>query len=291
MNRILLNIIAFILVGISFIFNSYLLALCLNIIYSSAYLLTHYNVLLHSFKFFTVLGFSCTLLLLVIGFSEVPILSKIMTHSRQPLTKEQEKINAFLRELLEIIKDKTIKLPRVFIGNGLEPNASSYGKNTLIIEKVLLLNYNDDEIKAVLLHEMSHLINKDSLITLAIFWINIPLQIIIWAYPKLSQYCLKLLQNFNKSLLNLVMLIPLIILFPLVVVGFIGKVLLNITFMFIRRMFEYASDKFVVNCGYRDALISFLEKQLLLEKNTTMIDRIIADHPSIAARIAKLETD
>lgn len=286
MKSILISTSALSLVLISFVFNSYLLAWCIDFAHSLLQVFIGHNTSHYSFA---LIGFSSILILLVIGMLDIPLLSKLMTNSRNPLKSEKDKVTVLLQEVLTKVNSKFPYKPQIFIKDEIQPNASAYGKKSLIIGKVLLNNYSDDEIKAVLYHEISHLINKEGLIILVIFWINMPMQIIMWIYQKYAIISLRISKSFNKSLFNIITLIPLIIFSPIIALNFIGKVLLNITFMIILRMFEYASDKFVVNYGYRDALISFLEKQLLLEQDKSIIDKIVANHPSIVNRIARLE--
>lgn len=293
MKNMLSNLWALMLVAISFIFNSYLLALCLGFIYSLIHLLLGHSTPKHySNEFFVVVGFCIILFLLAVGiFNIIPPLSRILTKSRKPLQSENEKITKILLNVMEQIKLHIVLEPKILISDSIIADASCYGAKTIIVGTELLNNYSDSEIAAVLLHEISHLYNKEGLIIIAIFWINVPMQIIMWLYRKYAKISLRLSDGLNQknSLFSLLSLIPLIVFSPIILLNFVGKILLKIVFMLISRIFEYNADRFTAKHGYRDELISFLNKQKILEQNNTIMAILFATHPSAIKRIAKLE--
>jgi Zn-dependent protease with chaperone function len=298
MKNIFSNLFAISLLSCSFIVNGYILALCLGFIYS---LLQEFFGTLrfqhYSNTVFLLYSFGIIILLLLLGlFDSTLLLTKMVTSSREPLQNEKDKINILLKEVLLKINlfktsaDLTPKLPiKVLVSDKITTHASAYGIKTIVVGTMLLTNYPDAEIKAVLIHEIAHLYHKDGIITLAMFWLNLPLQLIMWLFRKYAQINTMIWGNFRHNPFYLLAVIPLILLLPLILLNFISTIFIKVIFSLISRVFEYNADKFTAKCGYGTELISFLHKEKVFEANTTLASILVATHPSIVKRITKLE--
>ena len=289
MRNTLSNLNAIILVVISFIFNSYLLALYFGFAYSLVhFFIGHGLPSQYSNTFFIELSFSIMTILLVIGtFNLIPPLSRCITGSRKPLLDEENRIKDLLSEVASGLGYTAVV--EILISEKDSANVSAYGANTIIVGEDLLDNFTSEEIKAVLVHEISHLKNKDGLIVLAMFWINIPIELVMWLYHLYAKLSLKISKDFSQkgNLFSVLTLIPLIIFSPIIALNFIGKIVLRITFSLVMRIFEYNADIFTAKNGFRDGLISFLNKQRMFEDDN--IPDFFATHPSSIKRIARLE--
>lgn len=285
------NLLALILLGISFIFNGYLLALYFGFIYSVIHMFFwHSTPNNYANELFLCYGFLVIILLLIIGISDfIPSLSRIITLSREPLLFELDKISPLLAEVCAELGNSIKFTPKIFISDGIAVEASSYGAKTIIVGAELLANYSDIEIKAVLMHEIAHLHHKEGTIVLAIFWTNLPLQVIMWLYHWYANISLKIFNGFQLNLFSIFALIILVMFLPIMLLGFIGKGFFKIIFMLISQMFEYNADEFTAKNGYREGLISFLHKQRVFEADNTLMSMLLATHPSVVKRIARLE--
>lgn len=291
MRSILVNALATIVVGISFIFNSYILALCCEF-FHVIFVGVFYKGDAES-SFYSFLGISLVIVAVffILGIFDVLIpFMQLILRTREPLQEEKLKI----KELLSEVLNKLVKPPefdiKILIEDEAIPNASCYGRKTIIVTTGLLNTCTEDEIKALLLHAAIHLIRKEGLLIVGMFWLNLPLQAIMWLHRLYVGVSLYLSKMAKKNLFSIVILIPLVLFSPIIVLNLVGRLFLLLVFTLFRRLSEYAADEFVAKHGYRDSLIVFLHKfQAFANKNNSIVDILFANQPNCMNRIAKLE--
>lgn len=322
-NVTLCTFLLFILVAINFLYNGYLLTLFYAFTYSLYnFSYTNKSVPSHYANWFWGgLGFATVALLVIFGALEpIEWLTNHLLGFRKPLILEEEKIRKLLDEICVKLKVESLKLQtnaiidnksqqnkqqsfyannlqlirkiKIFVSDNQRVNAEAFGYNTIIISKGLLDSVTDREFKAVLVHEIAHLYHNDSLVLLALFWANIPMQCIMSLYRVYVTLSLRLSKIFSSegSLFSLFAIVPLVLFSPIIVINYLGKWIMMVGLFIFMRAFEYRADCFTAELGFRNELISFLTKQIQIDKSdNSFFAMVFASHPSPVKRILRLE--
>jgi Zn-dependent protease with chaperone function len=251
-----------------------------------------------------LMGFITSGLLTVIGISKIGhYILHFFLGGRNAIGREQAKLIPLLNEVITTVNNKknTNYTPtniRIKIKDIKEPNAQAFGKDTIIITDGLLKTANDEELTAVLAHELGHLYYKDSVILSATICGSIATKILVWLYgiyviitTALATITTKITFLKETAPLAIVFAIfPIIIFLPIIAFNWLGLRILNLCLLFMSRHYEYRADKFAKEMGYQTGLISFLEKvQETTEHDKGMLGKIFASHPAPMKRIGRLE--
>ena len=163
------------------------------------------------------------------------------------------------------------KIPELYILNSKFLNAYACGlnpdKSSIVISKGLLEQLNRDELQAVTAHEMSHIINRDTMYLLCsglLFEIS----------KAFSEDAFKLILELVSILCHalnfyiFIIIFIMLLLLPFALIGFIGQGICYILFTFISKQREYLADACAVlytrNPG---ALASAMRKMEQASKN------------------------
>ena len=197
--------------------------------------------------------------------------------------------------------------PKLYIMETDELNAFAAGwceKNALVgITRGLLNNLNREEVKAVMAHEIGHIIHGDSRLTL---YVGILANVILTVTSLFSSFFFLFFGRANNDAAKTATLI-------LIVMNMILPVITQILYLFLSRKREYMADAAAVDLlGYSQPMISALEKiegghKSMPKKNERENnldigdsyrsaayiyksgDSIFSTHPSISNRIKELE--
>lgn len=218
-------------------------------------------------------------------------LSPFLTRIFNKLTPlEEGELRTRLTKLLED-NDCSVRQISVTDGSKRSTKANAYfggfGKmKTIVLYDTLLEQMTEDEIVAVFAHEMGHNKHKDTLKMFGMNIINISLMVFVaWAlvtFPEIYAY-------FGFEGVNYG--------FAFILMGSVGMAFLSPAIALIvnvfSRKFEYAADKFAVDNGYGEALVSGLKK---LHKNSfsnlnphPVIVKLYYSHPTLSERIAAID--
>ena len=199
--------------------------------------------------------------------------------------------------LLEIVFDaakrecpsmvNSIKL-KIILDNA--PNAFAIGRQTICIT-LGLLKLSDEEILAVLAHEMGHIAYRHSVIQLLIGGANIFISgflVLIKCICWIITVILTLLGLATRSVLGTVLM---------ALFGGISAVLMwlwtkfcMIFLMWSMRQNEYIADEFAYKIGYGEMLAKVLDNQLCQMPECGLFKALYSTHPSSYDRIAKLQS-
>jgi len=162
-----------------------------------------------------------------------------------------------------------------------------FGKmKTIVLYDTLLEQMTEEEIVAVFAHEMGHNKHKDTLKLLGMNVLNVLLIVIsLWAVVSLPE----IYKDFGFDGVNYGFAF---VLAGTVCMAFISP-FLGLFISGLSRKFEYAADKFAVDNGYGEALISALKK---LAKNSfacltphPVVVTLTYSHPTISQRVEAME--
>ncbi|HLX53784.1 MAG TPA: M48 family metalloprotease, partial [Aquella sp.] len=176
------------------------------------------------------------------------------------------------------------------------PDSQAIGSNTILLTDGLLMTATEDELKAVIAHELWHLYNRDSFILAILIFGGLATRIIMWlnaVYTTCRKLLAAMVGKFGKKGLHLmpvITFIPLIIFLPVIILNWIVRWLLDISLRLMCRQYTYKADKFAKEVGYKDGLISYLETaHIITNPDDDLWKRLSAAHPSAMKRISKLE--
>jgi len=219
-------------------------------------------------------------------------LLRAVEHVRKlEMRREKETLLPMFEEVYEQAKRKNPELGRIelCIVETMDVNACAIGKHTIALTKGAIETFNEDALKALLAHEIAHIVHGDTIATL---------------YTVVGNGLFTVFILINKGFLFVVDLIMAIVTRS----GF-AKIMLILTrwsfellilaFMFLMqavmainsRKNEFRADRYAFELGYGEELV---EAFLVLEKmqmgdNRKLIKKMTASHPRLTKRIGKLE--
>jgi heat shock protein HtpX len=198
-----------------------------------------------------------------------------------------------LHGLFDGVKDKALtycdtlsKDVKLYIVDSMSINAFALGSRTVAITRGLMETMSDEELEGVLAHELAHIINYDSQVSLLLKFAS-------------NLYVLGVLGVIKA--LSFVERITGGVSFAGGIISFVRNALqwgldfVLMVFAFIvgsaNRKSEYKSDRIAFELGFGEGLLSALYKfyDLQASSKKNLIDRLQATHPRIAYRIEALE--
>ena len=221
---------------------------------------------------------------LIIGFSPLGEKFLRLLNRVRPLEtkRETEYLQPLFDEVYERAKEKYKKLRKIEICviDNMTVNAMAIGRRTIAVTKGAMQTFTEDELKAVIGHELAHLIHGDTMATLYIIIGNGILSVFL-LIARLFILLLDWIQNaFNgkRSIFSALML--LIRLYFEFSIRFLNS-----------RKNEFKADMFSYAMGYDSDMIEalYLLEKISLGDNSTIIQKMIASHPRITLRIKHLE--
>lgn len=219
-----------------------------------------------------------------------------LNHVRPLATNNEKSILPFFDRAYAEAKKKSPWLKddiKLYIVDDPMPNAAALGKKTIFVTSGLYMCVNEDELLGILGHEFGHIAAGDTMalivstvgnFTLAFIFILIKLSIEI---PARIAVLLGSNDSNNQIILGLCKLMDFLIM-GYVFVGTIAAALGS-------RAAEFEADKYSVNLGYADGLLSFMNKIQNLENQSGyrlgLVQALKATHPKTQLRIGKIEEE
>ncbi|MCA1060817.1 zinc metalloprotease HtpX [Rossellomorea aquimaris] len=211
----------------------------------------------------------------------------------KPLSRKEhkERLTPLFNEVSSRAKAIDPSIPegvKLFISNDSTPNAFATGRKTICLTKGIL-EYNDEEIKAILAHEFGHLSAKDTDFILIVAVGNMIVTALFVIYRLFISFVGIVLSMINNSLSTLLMTF----LIDVVLVGVMwlwtkfGIVLV----MHSVRKNEYEADAFAHKCGFGNSLIHALDRlnEIDVQSAKGLWANLASSHPDPDQRIGKLQ--
>ncbi|MEG0234732.1 MAG: M48 family metalloprotease [Cetobacterium sp.] len=173
-------------------------------------------------------------------------------------------------------------------------NVYAYGKNQIILTKEMIA-LNNEELKGILTHEFSHLLNGDSILKIRMYCCNL----FIGIYNLFDTFIQKCLEEFIKSkdekgteivsILKLIALpIYLVTIFINAILSF-TKLLIDVIFCFYMRSVELRCDSLAVQLDYKDGLLNVLDKIDYSHSSKSVLEYLYNTHPSKNKRLSRIK--
>lgn len=244
------------------------------------------------------IGYGLIILITLLGLTQFgEFIARLFLNVRRPVGREVNELSPLLQEVVVRAQETygtTFKRPKIFIADKKYTNAGAFGKNSIILTRGLLKSANEEELKAVLAQKLGHLYNKDSITLLLFLFSNLVMVFALWCfwlYVFVVNLISGLLGNHTSGLAwQIIQGGIFLILLPGLLLYKSFKWIFHFGMLFFGRRHEYKADKFAASLGYKDGLISFLEKSEALEEpDNSILGTIFATHPAAMKRIGRLE--
>ena len=211
--------------------------------------------------------------------------------------REQSRVEPLLSTVLEDTNRKygttyQIKDLRIKASDEKIANAFALGYNTIVVNRGAFDSFNDGQLRAILAHEMGHLIYRDSVRSIALIFSSFATRIVMWLYSVYVVIASAFAKNAKgeAGVISLFSWIPVLMFLPVLVLNGIGSKVFNLLNLAMSRGAEYRADAFAASLGYKEDMIKALE----IMDNTSVTDnsfiaKLIATHPAPMQRIGALE--
>lgn len=231
---------------------------------------------------------------LIIGFSSLGEKLLRLLNRVRPLETKRE--TEYLQPLFDEVylrakgKFKMLRSIEVCVIDNMTVNAMALGRRTIAVTKGALQTFTEEELKAVIGHEIAHLVHGDTMATMYAIIGNGIFSVFVLV-ARLFLLLLDWVQNtFNGKrgfLSILILLLKLYFDFSIWILNFGLQVILSIN----SRKNEFKADMFSFVIGYDSDMIEalYLLEKISLGDNSTIIQKMIASHPRITLRIKNLE--
>ena len=213
-------------------------------------------------------------------------LLRLFNHIRR-LESAQEKqyLRPLFKEVYDNAKTENPELPEIDIHviDSITVNACAVGKHTVAVTKGAMQTFSEDELRAILMHEIAHILNMD---TFAIIYAMIGngiftaviliLKAICWVID-----CLWNNTNSNSHFLER-LLDGIVAIFML---------LMTIVMAINDREAERRADEYTIALGYGEDMVRalYLLEKINLRGDSSIIEKLLSRHPRITSRIENLE--
>lgn len=231
---------------------------------------------------------------LIIGFSQLGEKLLRLLNRVRPLEakRETEYLQPLFDEVYERAKKKYKRLRKIEICviDNMTVNAMALGRRTIAVTKGAMQTFTEDELKAVIGHEIAHLIHGDTMATMYAVIGNG----IFSVFVLLARFFLLLLDWIQSAFTGkrsifsaLMLIIRLFFEFSIWILNFELQVILSVN----SRKNEFKADLFSYSIGYDTDMIEalYLLEKISLGDNSSIIQKMIASHPRITLRINHLE--
>lgn len=213
----------------------------------------------------------------------------------RPLETKQE--TEYLQPLFDevYIRAKELysyKVPdiKICIIDNMTVNAMALGRHTIAVTKGAMKTFTEDELKAVMAHEIAHIVHGDTVASLYVLIGNGILSVFVLFF-RLCLFVLDWLKSAfvgKKGIISFfVSLFQFCFELSILVINFGFQLILTAN----QRKNEFQADRFSYAIGYDTDMIEalYLLEKISLGDNSTIIQKMTASHPRITLRIKMLE--
>ena len=233
--------------------------------------------------------------LLLIGFS--PFGEKLLQFLNRVRPLETKRETEYLQPLFDevYIRVKELysyKLPniKICVIDNMTVNAMALGRHTIAVTKGAINTFSEDELKAVIAHEIAHILYGNTLAFLYILIGNGMFSVIV-LFVRICLFLIDWLKSAfvrERGLISFFLsLLQLLFELNLFALNFGFQLILAAN----QRKNEFQADRFSYAIGYDTDMIEalYLLEKISLGDNSTIIQKMMASHPRITLRIKKLE--
>ena len=169
-------------------------------------------------------------------------------------------------------------------------NACAIGKHTIAVTKGAMEVFSEDELKALMAHEIAHILYGDTIAKLyaiignGLYTVFI---LILRAFLTVVDFVQALYKRPGSERL-FVIIVRLIFELIIFSIMFLMQMVVSIN----SRKNEYRADRYAYELGYGARLVEafYMLEKMQMGDNSTLIQKMVREHPRITARIEQLES-
>ena len=240
-----------------------------------------------------ILVFLLYLVSLLVAFSPLgEKLLRLIEKARSIETsKEKELLNPLFEEVYTEAKRRFPSLGYIelCIIDTITVRACAMGKHTIAITKGAMETFSGDELKGIIAHEIAHIVYLDTMARIYAIIAN-GIYTIMFLVIKLILFFIELFHSVEGESHKMGFAIRVVRLFFELLI-FLEMLLMQAVLAIDSRKSEFRADRFAYELGYGEELTTalYLLEKINLGDDSGIIQKMIASHPRITARIANLE--
>jgi len=169
-------------------------------------------------------------------------------------------------------------------------NACALGTHTIAVTKGAMETFSEDELKAIISHEIGHIVNMD---TIASLYLLIGAGLFS-VYMIITKFIINLVERLSYSMSRggFFKVIVSFVLYSFQILLLIFMLVMNLLTAKNSRANEYRADEFTNKLGYGQEMIEalYLLEKINLSSNRSILSKMLAKHPILPKRIANLES-
>lgn len=172
-------------------------------------------------------------------------------------------------------------------------NASALGYNLIVVTCGAFEAFTDEQLRAILAHEMGHLYYRDSVRRVALIFSSFVTRVLMTLYGMyvvIVSFFSENARGEHANALALIGWLPVLMFLPIVVLNWIVSKIFYLLNRWMSRGAEYRADAFAASLGYKADMIAALGiiNQITTYDNS-FLSKILATHPATMLRIGALE--
>ena len=245
------------------------------------------------------LGYVIAALLAVTGYTKFATsIIWLFTSGRKMVGREITKLEPLFQEVInktnkEYNTNYTLTDFNLKVSDSKLVNSFAIGYNTIIINRGAFEKFTNEQLRAILAHNMGCLYYRDSVRSSALVFSSLGSRIIMSIYGTYVAFATILSNNSkgrHSKILALISWVPLLVFLPVIILNFIGTGLLNLLNLKVSREAEYRADCFAIRLGYKDDLIAALEVlDAITIHDNSFIAKLMSSHLPTMSRIGAIE--
>jgi heat shock protein HtpX len=205
---------------------------------------------------------------------------------RLETAQEKDYLQPLFDEVLENAKAKNPEYDNyhidLYIKDTMTVNAFAIGKHTIVITKGAMMTFSEGELRAVLAHEVAHILNMDTVAQIYVLvgngifsFVILPIKLLSWVIRK--AFFPRSAESFADTILGVII--------------FIFTFLMQIPLAARSRKAEKRADNYTITLGYGEDMVKalYLLEKISLGGEGLLIEKLLASHPRVTSRIEILE--
>lgn len=252
------------------------------------YLLLLYMIFSSDFVFV----FSIHLFLIVVAFTPLgEFIMRMLNHTKKIRTTEDKN---YLEPLFQEVYEDAMKYNsnlksnvELFINEDKTPNAFACASHTICVTRGAIYTFSKEELQGVLAHELGHLSNNDTRVSMIFFIGNLLFLMVALLFNFFYSISCSIIYQKSGNSTFLVTILNYIKYAISSLIGFVVSAIFSLN----SRICEVKADKFASDVGYGMNLKEALEVLKKIDNNSKMglMEKIYATHPDLDIRISKIE--
>ncbi|MDR1409636.1 MAG: M48 family metalloprotease [Oscillospiraceae bacterium] len=203
---------------------------------------------------------------------------------RLETAREKQYLRPLFQEVYAKAKAKNPELGKIelHIIDSMSVNACAMGQHTIAVTKGAMKTFSEEELKAILSHEVAHILNMD---TMALIYTMIG--------NGIFSVLISIIKMFYWLMSKIEALRPYVELADKIFNGvtFAFLFLMQIALAVSDRKAERRADEYAVTLGYGEDMVEalYLLEEISLQGGEGIIQKLLASHPRVTSRIENLE--